>query len=347
MSTDPQATMVISCSCGARLRVSAGSIGKKAKCPKCQNILPIQAAIKPAAAAPKPAPDAGTALGDLSLFEPAPAGASPPATAACPRCAAPIAAGVRVCTSCGFDLKKGRVLTTALATDSTAKEKAATLAKAAGTFVLGSILSLVGALLGGGVWFLVAWYLNREIGYVALAVGALAGVGMLIGCKTPSMKAGIVAAVMSAVGIIAAKATIFVVVLYSLITGNSGKIEVQREYVILHVVEQILADKGVTSDAEREKQWDAAHAEAESRVKKMSDAEVREKWAEYRAADTAAAEEEQEEAESPPDGAGKSAAASLLKGFILANFGLFDLLWFFLALGTAYKIGNGGLHKEE
>jgi len=344
VSTNPQATIIVSCSCGTKLRVSAASVGKKAKCPKCQAVVTIYAPKSPPPT-PSPSPPAAGGsdlLGDLAQYEQQSASVPPlPAAAACSNCGAPIAANARVCTACGFDLKKGRLLTTAASSESVAKEKAVALAKSAGTFLLGSILSLVGALLGGGVWFLVAWYLNAEVGYVAWGIGLVAGVGMMIGCKEPSMKAGVVAAAMSAVGILAAKAAIFFAVIYIVVTGNSNNIDAQRGFVTVQMAEEILDEKGVTDDAQRDKQWEATYAEAEGRVEKMTDEQVRQKWTEYREAI------KQAKAEQPPGEPEVGGGGAIFKAFVATQFSLFDLLWFFLALGTAYKIGSRGPQKEE
>lgn len=341
----PPTTIIVTCSCGAKLKVSSASVGKKAKCPKCQSIVTIAAPRDSGVSAslPNTPPSGGSdLLGHLAEHEQqAAATPLPPAGAACPHCGLPVAVNVRVCTACGFDLKKGRLLTTATASGSAAKEKAAALVKSAGTFMLGTVLSLVGALLGGAVWFLVAWYLNAEVGYVAWGIGFVAGVGMLIGCKDPSAKAGIVAALMSVVGIVAAKAAIFFVIIYIVVTGNTSNIDSQRGFVTVQMAEEILDDKGVSDDAEREKQWESTYAEAEGRVKKMSDEEVRRQWAAYREAIA------QARTERSPDEPETGGGAGILKAFVATQFGLFDLLWFILALGTAYKIGNTGLQKQE
>jgi len=351
MATPPSAIIIVTCSCGTRLKVSAASVGKKAKCPKCQGIVTISAPQKSAAALPTlkvPPAQGSDLLGDLAeLGAQAEAAPPQPTVPTCPHCGAAVVADARVCTACGYDLKKGRLLTTRTATESDAKEKAAALAKSAGTFVLGSILSLVGALVGGAVWFLVAWYLNAEVGYVAVGIGFVAGVGMMIGHKVPSMKAGAVAAAMSAVGIIAAKATIFFVLLYAVFTGDTNNIEAQRAFVAIHIANQMLDEKGVTDESERERQWEATCKEAERRVRKMSDDDVRKRCEELReaAANEPQVEEPIEEPGDQPDS--DEGGGILLKLFIKTQFGLFDLLWFFLALGTAYKIGNAGLQKEE
>jgi hypothetical protein len=78
-----------------------------------------------------------------------------------------------------------------------------------GSLVTGILLSLAGALVGALVWFGVAWATNYEIGWIAWGVGVLAGAGMLVGYRQTDTIAGILAAVISLVGILGAKIMVF------------------------------------------------------------------------------------------------------------------------------------------
>ena len=64
--------------CSALLRVPDESVGKQAKCPKCQNVVTITAATGPTPAAPSPSPDLPT--GDLFAKSSSPASADPSAS---------------------------------------------------------------------------------------------------------------------------------------------------------------------------------------------------------------------------------------------------------------------------
>ncbi len=74
-----------------------------------------------------------------------------------------------------------------------------------GSLMLGTILALGAAMLGGLAWALVAHYTNREFGYLAWGIGALVGFAMLKGNKQGSVKAGILAVVLSLSGILLGK----------------------------------------------------------------------------------------------------------------------------------------------
>jgi len=210
------------------MRAPASAIGKKAKCPKCGNAVPIvaepaQAAgpslpqQRPAAASPRTAAapssaaipeEDGGLLDDLARLEQTvqttssqPVGGP---TITCPGCGVPVPAGNRLCIACGYDLKHGRRLQTVQLGPS-AVGRVGEAAKVAGGFTLGVVLSFVGALIGAGVWCAVTVATNYEIGYIAWGLGILAGLGMLLGYRRAGPKAGAVAACIAVIGIIAAK----------------------------------------------------------------------------------------------------------------------------------------------
>lgn len=96
----------------------------------------------------------------------------------------------------------------------------------------------------------------------------------------------------------------------------------------------------------------------------MSDQEVRQKWTEYREererldieeedAPADATESGDDRPADEPDAPGDSQApekdgfAELIALFVRAQFSLFDALWFFLAIGSAWRIGSGGFGKSD
>ena len=369
MAGVPQGQMVVSCACGAKLRVPAAAVGKKTKCPKCGSLLVIKAPAPPPPPVP-PAESGGGLLDDLAAFEQsATASAAPqPATGgkgpACPNCGLALPPSARLCIACGFDLAAGQVRQMAKGGTAAKPSKTAELAKSAGTFLLGSVLSLVGALIGGAVWVIVAWYLKLEVGYIAWGVGVLAGLGMVIGHHNPTSRSGMMAALMAVVGIVAAKATIFIVVLVSVVTGDTNDIEFQRAYVTAHIANDKLNERGVKDPAQRQAQWQKTFKEAEAEVKRMSDQEVRQKWQAFReegdsddledakqdedsSSETTATSQGggQEKAPDPGTAQGpeREAGPGILYLFLRYGFGIFDVLWFILAVGSAYRIGSNGL----
>jgi mannose/fructose/N-acetylgalactosamine-specific phosphotransferase system component IID len=129
-----------------------------------------------------------------------------------------------LCVACGYDLRTGKRLEVAAPSDGEAEEeepesqsKLAGAARGARSFLLGCVLSMLGALIGAVVWFVVAWLTGYESGWIAWGLGALTGLGMLLGSQRDNELSGITAAFISIVGILAAKWLIFAQVLLPII----------------------------------------------------------------------------------------------------------------------------------
>ncbi|OWY69770.1 hypothetical protein B7486_19195 [cyanobacterium TDX16] len=351
MSDDVE-KIVVTCPCGAQMRVRAGAVGKTIKCPQCEQSFKVTA---PAGHQAETQPAELGLLDDLAVQESA---AKPVATAAvsskqCPQCGAVMLGAAVMCVSCGFNVATGQ---SASAADVPAKRG---MVKSAGTFLLGSALSAGFAAVGGVAWFLAVWFLNVEVGYIAWGIGLLAGLGMHIGHRNPSVKAGVIAAVMSFSSVFLAKAAIFGFLIYAVISGNTDDPELRKTFVAGMLAHEILDERGVESEAERDKQWDSAWEEAANRVEKMTTDEINTKHAEYLAAanedDADAEPDAQDESEGQAteetaDSTGESADdeseaitfSDLAQGFVETQCSLFDLLWVFLAVSSAFRIGSNG-----
>ena len=133
---------------------------------------------------------------------------TPAVTQKCPVCSAPLALDAVLCVACGYDKRSGDVLETESEKEIEKGEErtAADFLKRGGAF------SFLGAMLAAGIWLGLAVVagIGVEVGYPALLVGLLAGMGMKFGYgETPSFLAGVVAAGMSLAGIFASKGLIF------------------------------------------------------------------------------------------------------------------------------------------
>jgi DNA-directed RNA polymerase subunit RPC12/RpoP len=181
------------------------------------------------APAPAPAPPANEdndrfkALYEVAdEMEAAPAAEVP----RCPQCHSPMAGGAVLCVTCGYDSRTGQRLTTAaleqpksgLLPGRGGKKKVEDRMSAAGSFGMGLLLSAVFALAASLVWIGFAWLTGFSIGYIAMLIGAAAGVGMQIGHRGYSSKGGYAAAAMTLVAILAAKFAVLVLVIMPRIT---------------------------------------------------------------------------------------------------------------------------------
>jgi hypothetical protein len=148
----------------------------------------------------------------------------------CPKCFSELGAGAVLCTNCGFDLRSRKQITVQTG-DPKAQAKAAKggglfgskgggskpgkkdKMAPQGSFLVGMACCAGFAIAGALIWFLIGYYTGYSIGFVAMGVGALAGVGMQIGQKGYSKLGGVVAAAMTLVAIVIANIAIAVVVL--------------------------------------------------------------------------------------------------------------------------------------
>lgn len=235
-------------SCAKKYRVKDELAGKTAKCADCTTRIRIPAATaaksatasapQKAAASKPSAPTRSSASAPPAAAKPAEAGLSswfdeelaaaptaavasksaiiPPAksptatsvSGTCPSCKKPLKPGAVVCVACGFHTKQGKKLETAKGDDEPAQKSSALGATA--SFGRGALFSAIGALIGAGIWAGVAIGTGYEIGWIAWGLGGLAGLGMAYGHEdNDGTAAGITAAGISIVGILAAKFFIY------------------------------------------------------------------------------------------------------------------------------------------
>lgn len=326
--------IVVGCSaCAARFRVPAGAVGKRGKCPKCGAEFRVQA---PAAPAPEPAGGddddllAGLASGTAVANRPA-------ATRACPSCSGTIPASVGICPLCKKSVLGGDFGGGASAAVGAAKAAAGALSGVAalgGPMVLGCILSTAGAVVGGLIWGAVAYYGQAESAWIAWGVGGLAGVGMHAGLRRYDSTGGVLAAGIATLAIVCAKYAVFSLVvtqgvMSSLAIRDAGAVSPREELTHMAADQTMQPVPDSVPQHRWEKEYkrlhELAYKEVKPEIDTLSDAEVNEALAEAKAERAAA-------------------LASLPKAeFFKAMFGLFDIIFVALAIGTAYRVGANGL----
>lgn len=254
-----QDTMKVSCPCGKHIRVPANATGRKARCPACGGIFVIgqtpasptvaaqpEPAVKPA---PKPAStpppprleehreeDDGTygwADGGGSLLaeaEQQPAAAAGATYKLCPNCGQTMTAEARLCVACGFDTKTGRRMQDTAVSGGGGGLSAVggvlgSAVRSGGAILLGTVLSFLGAMLGAAIWAGIAYAMHLEIGWIAVAIGGLAGSGMYLGYRNQSTLAGLIASFMAVLGIVVGKIGVFVLVVLSALASMTAEMD--------------------------------------------------------------------------------------------------------------------------
>lgn len=315
--------------CGTSLKVPVTAAGRRVKCRGCSAVLTVPTETR--AAPPPPPPPAVSdddLLGQLGAGE-AVETVRTVATKPCPHCDAPMPALATTCPACGKKLSTkrkegGGVASAALGALSGASD-------AGNRFAIGVACSFVGGLIGGGIWFGVAYATQYEIGWLAWAVGGLTGLGMYAGMRQGSFVGGVVAAGIAVAAIVGAKYFIVAMILASLFgTLDEDPRETWANHLAAQAVEQansIPEPAESASDAEweaYEAKQEAAHeaelVKAREAVAKLSDGEVREK-----------VRVQQNELK-----------ADMQKTFFRLAFDWHDLIFFGLAVVTAFKLGAGG-----
>ncbi len=191
---------------------------------------------------------------------------------------------------------------------------------------LAVIAGLIAALVAGGIWAGLVFVTNVELGFVAWGVGLLVGLAMARVTNRRSQTLAVVAAALAILGLVAGKALIFV--------GSESRIadEVAESpdilagmlawemYATRELTEPTLIalDAAETAgDTLSDALWDDMHAQASARLEGMTPEERRQ---------LALA------------ASGRLMGSMGLVGGIRAQLSLFDALWLFLAVGTAFQI---------
>lgn len=194
----------------------------------------------------------------------------------CPNCTKPLPVGAKKCPLCGHSKAVPQKKKKKSDKAKVAAGAAGMVALKTGRFFVGCALSLVGALLGAGIWMGIAAIFEIELGYVAIALGAMAGFGMVIGYGDQNLRAGLAASVISLGGIVVAKIGLVIVLPISMALAGLGDIDFQRVALASSLTQEAFESRGIYSSQQQAEQWDAVYADMESRVSAMSDDEVTE-----------------------------------------------------------------------
>jgi hypothetical protein len=217
--------------------------------------------------------------------------------------------------------------------------------------VKGVIGGFIGGILGAVIWAAIAMLTGYEIGWIAWAVGGLVGFGVAVGSPEGSPMAGSVAVIIALASILAAKWITVQMVLQKEV-GSADQVVAeavsnldQEELMISYVADDVIMD--------RESQgtkitWpegvDPAEAEEESDYPPEIWTEAKQKWegmseseqADYRK-DLATTIEEDI----------RAAYAEISSQGFFESFSAMDLLFFGLAVVTAYQIAAKGRSRPE
>jgi hypothetical protein len=271
----------------------------------------------------------------------------------CPGCNLPMAPDAVVCLACGLNTRTGQRAPVAVRDSARvgggarAAGLAAVAAGAAakGTFVLLApvIGGIAGGALGAAIWAGVSYGLGLEYGWVAWGVGVLVGIGVAAGARgSTGTITGVLAVVIATASVLAGKFAA-VSLAFDKVGGQvAERLQFTEEMAIGSVAQEVVEE---WKAAGKRLDWpagmdprSASSASSEAEFPKDVWSEARRRWAarpeDWRRQFLAAREE-----------AMKAEFAAFMhsakgEGF-LADFTLFDVLWFILAVASAYAVGSG------
>lgn len=207
---------------------------------------------------------------------------------------------------------------------------------------------VIAGAIGAAVWAVIARVTGMEIGWIAWGVGLLVGLGVVMGNKGEgSPVVGVAAAVIAALAVVAGKYT-----MVQLVLPDADEIVAQAlhdldndELVVSYLADEVVAEfeaEGKPVDWPEDIVVATASAETDYPADVWAEAVIR--W----------------EAKSADE---REAYRAQLKGTVAANadvfrstiaaagfthtFGLMDIVFFGLAVLTAFKIGRSGSLKES
>jgi hypothetical protein len=133
----------------------------------------------------------------------------------CPSCRSELEKNAVICTSCGYDIRNGKSLTTAkqgpvlpyATPKGKGKNKSGPVDHMApqGSFVIGLIVAIVFGVVCSILWIVIEVVTGYEIGLLATVIGWTVGLGMQIGQKGYSHRGGIAAAMIAVTAIVLPK----------------------------------------------------------------------------------------------------------------------------------------------
>lgn len=212
-----------------------------------------------------------------------------------------------------------------------------------------AIAGLVGAAAGGLVWFLIGYYAKAEVGYIAVLVGFLAGLGVRVAASESEVGTGPAMAALIAA-------------FFGIAVAKYAVTRIRVDNILAPMIAQAMADP---SESERHSEMANEVAEKREAVGKPvawpagKDLESAELEADY-PADIWAEAKQRLDAETPEqrqlalqqrqqmlqNGLGEARQA-IIKQVFVQSFGMYDLLWFGLAGMAAWRTGSGLASDDE
>lgn len=200
---------------------------------------------------------------------------------------------------------------------------------------------LIGGLIGAAIWAGLIYYTGFEIGYVAVLVGFLSGVGVRFGASRwdYGLGPGLAAVAVAIMALIVGKVAGYQLVIQRQL-GNIQAVDIpvmHENFFIAALAEQAKA-AAPNALAADEPNLNAEADNEEFDPEKLPQQYPPEIWNQAKARWDALADEEKKKLQ----GEGNEQIQEMVKPQLSLIFGPFDILWSFLAIGAAFRAATGG-----
>lgn len=207
-----------------------------------------------------------------------------------------------------------------------------------GSAVMGLVFGVVAAILGGVVWAGIVTGTGYEVGYVAWGVGLIVGLAVAAGSPSPGVGHGLTAAGLAAAGLLLGK-----VLIYSWAMPGLVAKEFSNDPEMSAAAIEVMVARDPSLDPELKAWYDnqdpAAYTEEQDNVYIAKLNEL--------ITTRAAQMSEDEHKAAVKDFANLTLAALPMETRMSIAFSPWDLLWFGLALFTAFRIGCGATGNPD
>jgi hypothetical protein len=205
----------------------------------------------------------------------------------------------------------------------------------------GIIAGVAGGILGAILWGVIASLTGFEIGWIAWGIGVLVGAGVAWGTEGGTVP-GVLAVIISVLAILGGKFVALEMVMNKEIKSADQNISMlvdsNEEYLVSWLADAIVYKMQEEGSAVN---WPAGVDPQDAQAEADYPPEI---WAKAKAAYISMKDQEREEfkekvRQQASDNIKAIASGLKQKGF-LASFGPIDIVFFLLAIATAYKIGS-------
>ena len=210
------------------------------------------------------------------------------------------------------------------------------------------IAGVIAGVVGAVVWTLISYFANAELGIIAWGIGALVGVAVAVACQdeADSMTGG-VAAIIAIVAILGGK--------WGAVHMSVGQFTSQMQSTVIASIDDDAAKLHIASELTTERigagkalKWpegkDADSAETLTDYPKEIVTDVTARW---KAMEPAAQESFKEDLRRSMSAELKAFASSIEGSAFKDSFSGYDVLWFILALLSAFRIGSGNGGSDD